>query len=63
MLGKAVGSDQALQKATGPSVIGLGQAKARASELIDSALKELGIFGKKGQPLAALGRYVIERNR
>jgi geranylgeranyl diphosphate synthase type II len=63
MLGKAVGSDQALQKATGPSVIGLGQAKARASELIDSALKELRIFGKKGQPLAALGRYIIERNR
>lgn len=63
MLGKPVGSDQALQKATGASLMGLEQAKARAAELIDSALEEIKIFGIKGEPLAALARYVIERER
>ncbi len=62
-LGKPVGSDQALQKATGPSMIGLEQAKARAGDLIEHALEELKIFGIRGEPLAALGRYVIERNK
>jgi geranylgeranyl diphosphate synthase type II len=62
-LGKPVGSDEALQKATGPFLMGLQQSKARAAELVDMALEELRIFGKKGMPLAALGRYIIERNR
>ena len=63
MLGKPVGSDRARQKATGPSLMGLEQAKARAGELVDCALEELGIFGKKGEHLAALARYIVERNR
>jgi len=63
MLGKAVGSDRAHRKATGPSLMGLEQAKARAAELIDSALEQLRIFGKKGEPLAVLARYIIERKR
>ena len=63
MLGKPVGSDQALQKATGASLMGLEQAKALAAELIDSALEEIKIFGTKGEHLAALARYVIEREK
>jgi hypothetical protein len=43
--------------------MGLQKAKFRAKELIDTALEELRIFGKKGEPLAALGRYIIERKR
>jgi geranylgeranyl diphosphate synthase type II len=43
--------------------MGLERAKARAGELIDSALEQLMIFGKKGEPLAALARYVVERTR
>jgi len=61
MLGKPVGSDEALQKATRPSLTGLDQAKARASQLVDKAAKALRIFGEKGEPLVALARYVIER--
>lgn len=61
MLGKPVGSDRAHQKATCPSLMGLEQAKVRAGELIDSALEALRIFGKKGEPLAAIARYVVER--
>jgi len=63
MLGKPVGSDRDHQKATTPSLMGLEQAKARAGELIDNALEELRIFGKKGEPLAAIARYVVERTR
>jgi len=63
MLGKPVGSDQVHQKATYPALMGLKQAKIRACELIDSALEELRFFGKKGEPLAALARYVLERKR
>jgi geranylgeranyl diphosphate synthase type II len=63
MLGKPVGSDRDHQKASYPSLMGLEQAKARAGELIDSALEELRMFGKKGEPLAALARYVVERTR
>ena len=63
MLGKPVGSDEALQKATAPSVMGLEGAKARAGELVESALAALRIFDMKGEPLAALARYVIERRK
>lgn len=63
MLGKPVGSDRDHQKATSPSLMGLEWAKARAGELIDSALEELRIFGKKGEPLAALARYILERRK
>ena len=63
MLGKAVGSDEALGKATAPSVMGLEEAKARAGELVESALAAVRIFDMKGEPLAALARYVIERRK
>ncbi|NVM21209.1 MAG: polyprenyl synthetase family protein [Desulfobacterales bacterium] len=63
VLGKPVGSDRGRQKATGPSLMGLEQAKARAGELLDSALEQLEIFGKKAEPLAAVARYILERNR
>jgi len=63
IIGKPVGSDQAHQKITGPSLIGLEQAKARARELVDSALEELEVFDMRGQPLAALARYIIERKK
>jgi geranylgeranyl diphosphate synthase type II len=63
LLGKPVGSDRAHQKSTYPSLMGLQQAKARAGELIDRALEELRLFGKKGEPLAAIARYVLERKK
>jgi geranylgeranyl diphosphate synthase type II len=63
MLGKLVGSDQAHQKVTGPSLIGLEQTKVRAGELVDRALEELKIFGIRGEPLAAIARYIVEREK
>jgi len=63
IIGKPVGSDQIHQKITGPSLIGLEQAKARAIALVDSALEELTVFDMRGEPLAALARYIIERTK
>jgi geranylgeranyl diphosphate synthase type II len=63
MLGKPVGSDESHQKATGPSVLGLEQAKARAGELINIAVEEMKPLGERGEPLVAIARYVIERKR
>jgi len=63
ILGKPVGSDEALHKATGPSLMGLEQAKACMEELVEKALKELDGLGDKGTPLSAIARYIIERNR
>ncbi|MBW1896037.1 MAG: polyprenyl synthetase family protein [Deltaproteobacteria bacterium] len=63
ILGKPVGSDQVQDKATGPALMGLEQAKARARELISRAVDEMKAFGPLGEPLAALARYVIERQK
>ncbi|MBW2108252.1 MAG: polyprenyl synthetase family protein [Deltaproteobacteria bacterium] len=61
--GKPVGSDAALQKATGPSVLGLDAARAYAKDLVDRAREELAVFEENAAVLAALARYVVERDR
>lgn len=63
IIGKPVGSDQRLKKATGPSVLGLEPAKAKARSLVDRAVRELGVFGDKGNVLAALAHHIVQRNR
>jgi geranylgeranyl pyrophosphate synthase len=62
-LGKPIGRDEALEKATSPSVMGLEETKLRTGELVKRALAEIQIFEEKGEPLAALARYIVERNR
>lgn len=62
-LGKPVGSDEAHQKATGPALIGLEQARAQARHLVELALERLQIFGIRGEALAAVARYIIERDK
>jgi len=63
VLGKPVGSDQALKKATAPAILGLEQTKVYARQLLDAALDDLNSFGSKGEPLAALAYYVIDRDK
>lgn len=62
-LGKPVGSDQARKKATGPSLMGIKDAKAHAKALVEQALEQIAIFGGRAEPLAALARYILERKR
>jgi len=63
ILGKAVGTDQMRQKSTYPAVMGLCEARRMASDLVTEALRSLAIFDSKSDPLRAIARYVIERQR
>ncbi len=61
-LGKAPGADEARNKPTYPSMLGLDAAKARAEELHQSASDALDVFGEAAEPLRWLSAYIIHRN-
>ena len=63
ILGKPVGSDDRNQKATYPALFGLKETKKKAQELLKQALSELKIFDESAEPLRAIARYVVERDR
>jgi geranylgeranyl diphosphate synthase type II len=60
-IGKDAGSDQARGKATYPSVVGLSEARIRATELKELAIESLAAFGAEAEPFRAIARYVVER--
>ena len=62
-LGKATGTDHLRGKNTYPALMGLSAAETFAAELVDRSLKALDAFDKKADPLRAIARYVIERQR
>ncbi len=62
-LGKTQGSDKALNKPTYPAILGMSEAKAKAQQLINSALMAIEPFAEQGQILQAIAHYVIQRNR
>jgi len=63
ILGKPVGSDDRNQKATYPALFGLKETRRRAQELLNQALSELELFDNSAEPLRAIARYVVERDR
>ena len=60
-LGKPVGQDAALGKATFVSLLGAQEARRRASDLAERAAGRMAPFGTKAGALQALARYVVER--
>ncbi len=62
-LGKTAGKDLEAQKATYPSLWGLEKSRLKAQELIDSAIAQLSIYGAKAEPLRAVARYIVTRDR
>ncbi len=62
ILGKAVGTDSARQKNTYPALLGLQDAKRKATDLVERALENLKGFDEKADPLRAIALYIIERN-
>lgn len=62
-LGKAVGSDEARQKATYPSLMGLEESKQRLAELVTYAKRTLDDAGMAGSPLHELADFIINRTR
>jgi farnesyl diphosphate synthase len=60
-LGKAQGADQALNKPTYPTLLGLGGAKERAQELKDEAIASLAGLGPAADPLRWMAEYIVAR--
>jgi geranylgeranyl diphosphate synthase, type II len=60
-LGKTAGKDISAQKATYPKIWGLETSRLKAQELIDDAIAQLDIYGKKAIPLQAIAQYIINR--
>lgn len=60
-LGKAVGRDQKLDKATYPGILGLDRAKEMADDILAEALEALKPFGAKAEFLKSLTRFVRYR--
>ncbi len=63
IIGKPIGSDTKNKKATYPALFGLEAARSKAEDLLDQALAALSDFDHKADPLRAIARYVVERNR
>jgi len=61
-LGKTSGADARRDKPTYPALLGVAQAQARARDLLNDALDALEPLGEAGQPLAALARFMIDRD-
>ncbi len=60
-MGKAVGGDAEKGKATYPSLLGLAESRARAEELVASAIKALESFTERADPLRQIASYIISR--
>ncbi|HLI12547.1 MAG TPA: farnesyl diphosphate synthase [Alphaproteobacteria bacterium] len=60
-VGKKVGKDAALGKATFVSVLGIENARKEAQILAERAISRLDIFGRKAESLTNLARFVVER--
>ena len=61
VIGKQVGADQRLSKATYPGLFGLDAALHRCDALLDQALSRLAPFGDDAEPLRCLARYIVSR--
>ena len=60
-LGKTQGADQQRDKPTYPSLLGLEEARQKAAELCDEALRSLEDFDQGADPLRWIARYVVGR--
>ncbi|WP_373083386.1 polyprenyl synthetase family protein [Zhongshania sp.] len=60
-LGKTQGADQALNKPTFPSLLGMTKAKQLAQDLHTEALQALSGFDERAAPLRDLSHYIIAR--
>lgn len=60
-LGKSAGKDQAVDKATYPSLMGLERSRQEARKLTEKAMQALAIFGVQGQRLQEIADYLLAR--
>lgn len=60
--GAEVSSDMRKGKATFPALLGIAGARAMAGEAVRRAVEHLAPFGKRGERLAALAEWMLERS-
>ena len=61
VIGKPAGSDERLNKATYPGLMGVDKARQRCDELLSSALEKLDDFGDDAASLRWLAEFIVER--
>lgn len=61
VIGKPAGSDERLNKATYPGLMGVDKARQRCDELLGSALEKLDDFGDGAASLRWLAEFIVER--
>jgi geranylgeranyl diphosphate synthase, type II len=61
LLGKPIGSDLKLDKATYPKLIGVEKSRELAEQACNAAIDAVAQFGPEAEPLRALALYMIER--
>jgi len=61
-LGKAVGRDAELGKATYPAVLGVEASRQRATELMQQGIEQLNAFGERAERLRQIAAYIVTRN-
>ncbi|MBR5523043.1 MAG: polyprenyl synthetase family protein [Akkermansia sp.] len=63
VLGKSIGKDAQVQKATYPAVVGINEAREEARELTASARAALDVFSdKRRENLLAINDYLLKRD-
>jgi geranylgeranyl diphosphate synthase type II len=62
-VGKRVGKDSDKGKLTFPGLLGIDESQRQAQELMEQACAALAVFGARAEPLDALARYIVERDR
>lgn len=60
-LGKRAGKDLDRGKLTYPRLMGIEAAREKATQLVESAQAQLGVFGSSGWRLGWMARYVLDR--
>ncbi|MBL1209400.1 geranylgeranyl diphosphate synthase CrtE [Geminocystis sp. GBBB08] len=60
-LGKTAGKDISSQKATYPKLWGIQTSQTKAEELVNDAITQLSVYGKKALPLQAIAQYIVKR--
>lgn len=61
-MGKTLGKDQAVAKATYPALYGVDKSKEILNELVENACKSLEIFGEKALPLVEIAKFIASRD-
>ena len=61
--GKRVKKDAARGKLTYPGLVGIEESRRRAEQLCRQAEEAVKMFGARGEPLAALMRLAVQRDR